>query len=69
MRCTKCNVDLAETYTLCPLCGQKASNDEPVLKGFTVAPYPKNSPVKPTEKKKKTTYSLSKEKIKAFFNL
>ncbi len=69
MRCTKCNVDLAETYTLCPLCGEKASNDEPVLKGFTVAPYPKNSPVKPAEKEKKPTYGLSKEKIKAFFNL
>lgn len=69
MRCTKCNVDLGETYTLCPLCGEKASNDEPLLKGISVAPYPKNSPVKPIEKKAKPTYGLSKERIKAFFNL
>ena len=53
MRCRKCNVDLAETYTLCPLCGEKASDDAPLLEGFTVAPYPKNSPVKPMEKVKK----------------
>lgn len=69
MRCTKCNVDLGETYTLCPLCGEKASNDEPLLKGISVAPYPKNSPVKPIEKEAKPTYGLSKERIKAFFNL
>ena len=69
MRCRKCNVDLAETYTLCPLCGEKASNDEPQLKGITEAPYPKNSPVKPIEKADKPRYGLSKERIKAFFNL
>lgn len=69
MRCRKCNVDLAETYTICPLCGEKASDDAPLLEGFTVAPYPKNSPVKPMEKVKKPSYGLSLERIKAFFNL
>ena len=69
MRCRKCNVDLAETYTLCPLCGEKASDDAPLLEGFTVAPYPKNSPVKPMEKVKKPKYGLSIERLKAFFNL
>lgn len=69
MRCKKCNVDLAETYTLCPLCGEKASDDAPLLEGFTVAPYPKNSPVKPMEKVKKPKYGLSFERLKAFFNL
>ncbi len=69
MRCLKCNVDLAETYTSCPLCGEKASNDEPLLKGFTVAPYPKNSPVTPMKKTDKPKYGLNKERIKAFFNL
>lgn len=69
MRCLKCNVDLGETYTLCPLCGEKASNDEPLLKGFTVASYPKNSPVKPPEKEKLPSRGLSKERLKAYFNL
>ena len=69
MRCRKCNVDLAETYTLCPLCGEKASDDEPILKGFTVASYPHNSHVKPGEKEEKVSHKLSKEKIKAYFNL
>lgn len=69
MRCLKCNVDLGENYTLCPLCGEKASNEEPLLRGFTVAPYPVNSPVKPLPKEEKPKYGLSKERIKAFFNL
>lgn len=69
MRCIKCNVDLAETYTLCPLCGEKASDEAPLLEGFEVAPYPKNSPVKPMEKEKKPSYGLSAERLKAFFNL
>ena len=69
MRCRKCNVDLAETYTLCPLCDEKASDDKPILKGFTVASYPKNLPVKPYEKEEKVSRKLSKEKIKAYFNL
>ncbi len=69
MRCRKCNVDLAETYTLCPLCGEKASNDEPLLEGFTVAPYPENSPVMPMPKEKKPSYGFSTERLKAFFNL
>ena len=69
MRCLKCKVDLGETYTLCPLCGEKASNDEPLLKGFSVAPYPKNSPVKSMSENKKRCISFDIEKIKAFFNL
>ena len=69
MRCIKCNVDLGETYTLCPLCGEKASNDEPHLKGFTVAPYPKTAEVAQIPKTKKPSYGLSFDRIKAFFNL
>ena len=69
MRCRKCNVDLAETYTVCPLCNEKASDDAPLLEGFTVAPYPKDSPVRPTDKPQKIRYGLNKERIKAFFNL
>lgn len=69
MRCRKCNVDLGETYKLCPLCGEKASDDEPLLEGFTVAPYPTNSPIQPMPKVKKPSYGLSIERLKAFFNL
>ena len=69
MRCNKCNVDLGETYTLCPLCGEKASKDEPLLKGYSVAPYPKDSPVKAMPKNRNKNNSFSIEKIKSFFNL
>ncbi len=41
MRCNKCNVDLGEEYTKCPLCGATASPDEPKLKGIKTAEYPK----------------------------
>lgn len=39
MRCEKCGVDLGEEYTLCPLCGEKAADSEPVLQGFETAGY------------------------------
>ena len=40
MRCNDCGVDLGEGYTRCPLCGAKASEEAPVLKGFKTAEYP-----------------------------
>lgn len=41
MRCRECNVDLPETYAVCPLCGKAASNDPPVLEGIRTAEYPR----------------------------
>lgn len=41
MRCKNCNVDLPEFYTACPLCGEKTTPDEPVIKGILTAEYPK----------------------------
>lgn len=41
MRCLKCGVDLGEEYTRCPLCGEKASDEPPVLSGFKTAEYPR----------------------------
>lgn len=69
MRCNACNVDLAETYTICPLCGEKASDEPARLQGLKVASYPKNSPVKELPKTKKTKTPLSIEKLKAYFNI
>lgn len=40
MRCLKCGVDLGEEYTRCPLCGEKAADEPPVLSGFQTAVYP-----------------------------
>ncbi|MCR5485104.1 MAG: hypothetical protein K6F09_05875 [Clostridiales bacterium] len=40
MRCRSCNIDLGEEYVRCPLCGEKASPDEPVLSGLRTAEYP-----------------------------
>lgn len=68
MRCRHCNVDLGETYSLCPLCGEKAANDEPRLSGIKVAPYSDSVPTKESgvPKAKK---NFSTEKLKAIFNL
>ncbi len=68
MRCKFCNVDLSETYTKCPLCGEKASDEAPRLLGLKPAPYPKNAPVvkQVEEKKAKTPFSV--EKLKAYFS-
>lgn len=69
MRCNECNIDLGENYTQCPLCYGKAAADEPHLKGFTVAPYPKDVPEKEYVKAEKPKHPLSLERLRAFFNL
>ncbi len=68
MRCTHCDVDLAETYEKCPLCGEAAVHDQVRLKGLKAAPYPKNIPVRPMEKAEKPKTGFSIEKVKAYFN-
>ena len=40
MRCNECNVDLGESYHICPLCGAKAADEPPRLEGLEEAPYP-----------------------------
>lgn len=52
MRCLKCGVDLGEEYTRCPLCGEKASDEPPVLSGFKTAEYPVYDEKKAFEKPK-----------------
>ncbi len=69
MRCRECNVDLAESYTCCPLCGGAAYPDEAVIKGIKDAPYPKDVPVKPATEPENPKPAFTFEKIKAYFNL
>lgn len=68
MRCKACNVDLSETYTQCPLCGEKAVDELAKLQGLKPAPYPHNVPVRKAENKKKEKTPFSIEKLKAYFN-
>ncbi len=68
MRCRECNVDLAESYTVCPLCGSEAYTDKAVLKGVKDAPYPKGVPVRPATEPENPPPGFSFEKIKAYFN-
>ena len=68
MRCIECNVDLAESYSRCPLCGATASDELAKLQGINEAPYPKNAPTQ-EEKLPKAKSGFSSEKLKAFFNL
>ncbi len=68
MRCKECNIDLAENYKLCPLCGKEAVNEEARLGGIKAAPYSKSEPVRETDiPKAKKNFSF--EKLKAVFNL
>ncbi len=67
MRCNYCNVDLPETYKLCPLCGNPASDEQVRIEGITAVPYPDNPPSQEIViKKEKSPFTF--EKIKAFFN-
>ncbi len=47
MRCTECNVDLGENVKVCPLCGEKATDEKPVLEGMRVAEYPEYGELRP----------------------
>ena len=69
MRCNACNVDLSETYTKCPLCGVKATNEPARIQGLKPAPYPHNVPVKKAENEKREKTYFSIEKLKAYFNI
>lgn len=51
LRCKACNVDLGEGYTVCPLCGEKATYEDVTLKNIKAAEYPKYA--SGTTKKKK----------------
>lgn len=68
MRCTKCNVDLAESYSRCPLCGADAVDEPAKLQNIKEAPYADSIPTAYTAGKKAPT-NLSLEKLKAIFNL
>lgn len=67
MRCKECNIDLAETYSFCPLCGASAAKEAPKLKDIKIAPYSKSEPIKEADvPKAKKVFSV--EKLKALFN-
>lgn len=68
-RCLQCDVDLGEEYTVCPLCGIKAQNAAKKIDGLKTAEYPLSftQPDQTTVKLPKA--KLSKEKLKAYFNL
>ena len=68
MRCDKCNVDLPESYTRCPLCGSEPIDIEVKIKGENAVPY-SDLPILPTEKAEKKKTKFTTEKIKAYFNL
>ena len=51
MRCSNCNVDLAEDCKTCPLCGAPAVKEPPMLEGMTQAGYP--TPTQASKRKEK----------------
>ena len=68
MRCDKCNVDLPESYTRCPLCGSKPVDCEAKIKGMNAVDYSDRKAM-PSEAVKAEKTAFSFEKIKAYFNL
>ena len=68
-RCRSCDIDLGEEYTICPLCGEKTVNEEKRIKGIVTAPYPLTFTQPTHEMKKVKEAPLSKEKLKAYFNI
>lgn len=68
MRCKHCNIDLPETYTRCPLCGNAPSDEEPKIKGFEAVPYPDGNGKEKAAELEKNKAPFSFEKIKAYFN-
>ena len=68
MRCIKCNVDLAESYSRCPLCGSAATDEPAKLQGINEAPFAKAAPEKEKQlPKAKSGFSF--ERLKAYYNL
>ena len=68
-RCTKCDVDLGEEYTVCPLCGSSAVSDEKKIHGFKTAEYPKTfTHPDLSYKTVKVKYNSFKDKIDAYFD-
>ena len=68
MRCDKCNVDLPESYTRCPLCGSSPVNCEVKIKGMNAVDYSDRKPM-PSETVNAEKTAFTFEKIKAYFNL
>ncbi|MGN1194558.1 MAG: hypothetical protein ACI4SB_03660 [Acutalibacteraceae bacterium] len=68
MRCEKCNIDLPESYGLCPLCGGKPDNAQANLRVSAYVPYSKEAK-KDDILFEKENQPFCAEKLKAFFNL
>lgn len=68
-RCSCCNVDLGEEYTICPLCAQPAVNESKRINGFKTAEYPQVF-ITPdlSDKAAKIKYRSFKDKINAYFD-
>ena len=67
--CSNCNVRIAEEYSKCPLCGEKATVTDKADPYFKTAVFaqPYKEYKHPVCRKKNLT--ISKERLKAFFNL
>lgn len=69
-RCTHCDVDLGEEYTVCPLCGEKAINEKKKIEGFKTAEFTDSFETPDfSQPKVNNKHLLSKEKLKAYFNI
>ncbi len=60
MRCRKCNIDVADNITHCPLCGEEVFADAPVLEELGNIPYPTSCLPYPTEKRVFTPFTAAK---------
>lgn len=67
--CRKCGVRIGEEYSRCPLCDEKASIADTPDAYFKTALFPYPAKEFEHRKSRKTNPIISKERIKAYFNL
>lgn len=68
-RCSVCDVDLGEEYTVCPLCNSKTVAEAKKIPGFVTAEYPLSFEQPDHTPSKAKSTPLSKEKLKAYFHI
>ena len=68
-KCGKCNVRIGEEYSVCPLCGEKATVTDTPDAYFKTALFPTEVKEYKHRNTRKVNPVISKERLKAYFNL
>ncbi len=67
-KCEKCGVRIGEEYSICPLCGEKATVTDTPDAYFKTALFPEDIKEYKHRKRRKINPVISKERLRAYFN-